>query len=231
MAARFFITGTDTGVGKTRVTCGLLAAARAAGHRVAGMKPVAAGLIDVDGRRMNEDVALIVQASEQDDPLQCINPYALELPVSPHIAAFRAQIEIDIGMITASADTLARDRQLLLIEGAGGWHAPISPTATMADLARALRAPVLLVVGLKLGCLNHARLSRESILASGLALAGWIGSEIDAEMPEKEENKLQLERIFAEKALAWLPFSLSSSRDADFLGSALPRLLADRAST
>ncbi len=230
MTARYFITGTDTGVGKTRITCGLLAAGRDAGHRVAGMKPVAAGLIEVDGRMMNEDVALIVQASGQQDALARVNPYALELPVSPHIAAFRQEIAIDIGLITTSAAALAQGRELLLVEGAGGWHAPISATATMADVAVALGAPVVLVVGLKLGCLNHARLSRDSVRASGLPLAGWIGSEIDAEMPEKEENKRYLASIFGEKALAWLPFDPDPRHDAGSMSAALPRLLPSAAS-
>jgi dethiobiotin synthetase len=101
----------------------------------------------------------------------------------------------------------------------------------MANVARALRAPVLLVVGLKLGCLNHARLTLESIRRSGLALAGWIGSEIDLEMPEKEENRLYLESMFGEKALSWLPFDLDASGDARHLAGALPHLLQPRAST
>ena len=230
MALRYFIAGTDTGVGKTRVGCGLLAAARSAGVVAAGMKPVAAGLIDVNGVMMNDDVAMIVQASGQLDPLDRINPYALTLPVSPHIAAKRQQIAIDIGLITASADALARDRQLLLLEGAGGWFAPISESGTMADVAVALGAPVVLVVGLKLGCLNHARLTRDAILASGLHLAGWIGSEIDVEMPEKPENKLYIESIFGEQALAWLPFNPDARGDAGHMASALPRLLAASAS-
>jgi len=230
MAASYFIAGTDTGVGKTRITCGLLAAARSAGYRVAGMKPVAAGLIDVNGRMMNDDVAMMMQVSGQEDPIEQVNPYALIAPVSPHIAAKRQQIEIDVRTIVASAEALASGRELLLIEGAGGWQAPISPAATMADVARALGAPVLLVVGLKLGCLNHARLSRESILRSGLDLAGWLGSEIDADMPEKEENKAYLESIFGEKALSWLPFEPERGADARHLRPALPRLLKHRAS-
>jgi len=230
MAVRYFVAGTDTGVGKTRVACGLLAAACAAGHRVAGMKPVSAGLIDVNGRMINEDVVEIMASSGQDDLVDQINPFALDLPVSPHIAAKRQHIELDIGTITASARHLATGRELLLIEGAGGWHAPISDVATMADVAVALQAPVLLVVGLKLGCLSHARLTREAIGRSGLALAGWIGSEIDDKMPEKDENRRYLEILFGEPALGWLPYSPDRSTDAQKLGSALPRLLQVRAS-
>jgi dethiobiotin synthetase len=230
MTVRYFIAGTDTGVGKTRVICGLLAAARAGGYRVAGMKPVSAGLIDVDGTMINEDVVMIMRASQQQDPQRLINPYALLSPVSPHIAAKRQQIAIDIDTISASADALALDRELLLVEGAGGWHAPVSDSATMADIALSLQAPVLLVVGLKLGCLNHARLSLEAIRGSGLGLAGWIGSEIDPEMQELGENRRYLEAMFGEKALSWLPFEADPGNDARHLASALPRLLPARAS-
>ncbi|MFM2287409.1 MAG: dethiobiotin synthase [Pseudomonadota bacterium] len=230
MAARYFVAGTDTGVGKTRVTCGLLAAARAAGRRVAGMKPVSAGLIDVNGRMINEDVVEIMASSGQIDLVDQVNPFALDLPVSPHIAAQRQHIELDIGTITTAARGLATGRELLLIEGAGGWHAPISAATTMADVAVALQAPVLLVVGLKLGCLNHARLTREAIERSGLALAGWIGSEIEQKMPEIDENRRYLDILFGEPALGWLPYSPDRDADAQKLGGALPRLLQVRAS-
>jgi dethiobiotin synthetase len=180
---------------------------------------------------MNDDVVMIMHASDQADPPAQVNPFALMSPVSPHIAAKRQKIAIDIDTITECAAALARGRELLLIEGAGGWHAPISESATMANIARALRAPVLLVVGLKLGCLNHARLTLESIRRSGLGLAGWIGSELDANMAEKDENRLYLEAMFGESALSWLPFDPDSGGDGRRLASALPRLLQVRASS
>jgi len=226
MSRRYFIAGTDTGVGKTRVCCALLAAARGAGHAVAGMKPVSAGLIEQDGHLINEDVADIRRASGQIDPLSQINPYALELPVSPHIAADRAHIMLDIDTISAAADRLGRARELLLIEGAGGWYAPISATATMAEVAKALNAPVLLVVGLKLGCLSHARLTLEAIRASALPFAGWIASELDAHMLEKSANLLALERIFGKSPLFLLPHAADPSADAQQAIDALPQLLA-----
>jgi dethiobiotin synthetase len=230
MSVRYFVAGTDTGAGKTRATCGLLAAARASGYRVAGMKPISAGLIDVNGTMINEDVVMIMRASHQQDPLHLINPCALLSPVSPHIAAKKQKIAVDIDAISASADALARDRELLLIEGAGGWHAPVSESATMAHIAQALQAPVLLVVGLKLGCLNHARLTLDAVRRSGLGFAGWIGSEVDQKMHEIEENRLYLESIFGEKALSWLPFAVDPGQDAEHLAGALPRLLPARAS-
>jgi dethiobiotin synthetase len=226
MTQRYFITGTDTAVGKTRVTCALLAAGRQTGHAVAGMKPVSAGLVERDGRVINEDVADILHVSGQNDPLEDINPFALNLPVSPHIAAKRANIAIDIAIITGAAGRLATGRELLLIEGAGGWHSPIAEAASMADIAHALGAPVLLVVGLKLGCLNHARLTLDAIRASGLPFAGWVASEIDPKMLEKDENMRALVRIFGQAALFSLPYSADVSADAGRAAPALAHLLA-----
>lgn len=226
MTRRYFITGTDTGVGKTRVTCALLAAARQAGHDVAGMKPVAAGRIMHNGRMINEDVVDIVRESGQSDPIEDINPFALDMPISPHIAAKKADIAIDIGTICAAAERLSLGRGLLLIEGAGGWQAPVSETATMADVAHALGAPVVLVVGLKLGCLNHARLTLDAVQASGLPFAGWVASEIDPKMQAKDENVQTLERIFGQAALFALPWSADVSADAGRAASALARLIA-----
>jgi dethiobiotin synthetase len=226
MTQRYFIAGTDTGVGKTRATCALLAAASQTGHEVAGMKPVAAGLIERDGRMINEDIADILRVTGQIDPMSDNNPYALDLPVSPHIAAERAHIAIDIPRIVAAADRLAHGRELLLIEGAGGWHAPISATATMAEVAHALGAPVLLVVGLKLGCLNHARLTLDAIRASGLPFAGWVASEVEQKMLEKDDNLQYLEHMFGQSALFSLPWSADGSADAGRAAAALAQLLA-----
>jgi dethiobiotin synthetase len=225
MTRSYFVAGTDTGVGKTRVTCGLLQAGRAARHAVAGMKPVSAGLIEHDGRMINEDVREIMAASGQNDAIEDINPFALDWAVSPHIAAYRANISLDIGTIKTSRARLMRDRELLLIEGAGGWYAPISTTETMADVARALGAPVLLVVGLKLGCLNHARLTLEAIRGSGLHLTGWIASEIDPNMLAKDQNMATLESIFGKKPLCVLPYSVDPAQDSRHCAQALPHLL------
>jgi dethiobiotin synthetase len=231
VSRQYFVAGTDTGVGKTRVCCSLLAAGRAAGHAVAGMKPVSAGLIEHNGNMINDDVVEMMAASGQQDPLADVNPYALDWPVSPHIAANRAGIAIDIATIVASRDRLARGRELLLIEGAGGWHAPISERATMADVARALDAPVLLVVGLKLGCLNHARLSLEAIRTSGLGVAGWVASEVEQAMAAKEENVATLCAIFGESPVFVLPFSPGRIDDHRHGAQALPRLLAQDIAT
>jgi dethiobiotin synthetase len=225
MSRSYFIAGTDTGVGKTRVTCGLLRAGREAGHAVAGMKPISAGLIEHDGHLINEDVREMIAASGQNDAIEDINPFALDWAVSPHIAAYRANISLDIGTIKTSRTRLMRNRELLLVEGAGGWYAPISATETMADVARALGAPVLLVVGLKLGCLSHARLTWEAIRSSGLPLAGWVASEVDPHMLAKDENMATLESIFGKKLLCVLPYSIDPARDSQHCAQALPHLL------
>ncbi len=224
--ASFFIAGTDTGVGKTRVTAGLLAAGRAAGLRVAGMKPVAAGAEWHDGRLINADAVMIADVSGQNTPYEWLNPYCLPDALSPHIAARRANVRIDIRVITAAARHIGAGQQLFLIEGAGGWHAPISSGESMADVARALGVPVLLVVGLKLGCLNHARLTHAAILGSGCRFAGWAGSQIDPDFAALEDNCATLEQLLAAPPIAILPYRPDRSADAPLLTAALPRLLA-----
>jgi len=224
----FFIAGTDTGVGKTRVTTGLLAAGRAAGLKVAGMKPVAAGADQHDGYLINADAAMIADVTGQDTPYDLLNPYCLPDAVSPHIAAQRAHRHIDIRVIVAGARRIAAGHQLFLIEGAGGWYAPISERESMADVARALAAPVLLIVGLKLGCLNHARLTLEAIRESGCRFAGWAGSRIDPDFAALEENCATLEQLLDAPAIAILPHQSDRSADARELSRALPRLLALR---
>lgn len=225
----YFIAGTDTGVGKTRITAGLLAAGRAAGLKVAGMKPVAAGAEWHDGRLINADAAMIADVSGQNTPYEWLNPYCLPDAVSPHIAAQRVNARIDISVIVAAADRLAADRQLFLIEGAGGWHAPISASESMADVARALDVPVILVVGLKLGCLNHARLTHAAIRESGCRYAGWAASRIDPDFAAPEENLAMLEQLLEGPPIALLPHRPDRAEDAQLLSGALPQLLARQA--
>ena len=222
----FFIAGTDTGVGKTRVTGGLLRAARALRAPVAGMKPVAAGSILKDGRQISEDALYIEHNSGQISPYELLNPYCLSDPLSPHIAAKRAGIRIDIDRIGSAALQLAQGQNLLLIEGAGGWYAPISATETMADVARALGVPVLLVVGLRIGCLNHALLSAQAIERCGCRLRGWIGNLIDPEFAARDENIAMLTQLLGTVPLALLPHAPDSSGDALALRAAAENLLS-----
>jgi len=208
------------------MTAGFLAAGRAAGLRVAGMKPVAAGAELHDGRMINADAAIIADISGQVTPYELLNPYCLPDAVSPHIAAQRARRRIDIRVIVASARQIATGNQLFLIEGAGGWYAPISERESMADVARALKVPVLLIVGLKLGCLNHARLTLEAIRASGCRFAGWAGSQIDPGFAALKENCATLEQLLEAPPIAILPHQPDRRLDARLLSDALPRLLA-----
>lgn len=194
----YFVTGTDTGVGKTRTSCALIHALRRDHARVVGMKPVAAGcdwIEGVDGHPgqwLNEDVLALRAASSLKVPPAFDNPYALPDAVSPHIAARNAGAVIDIGHIEASFHALSQHADAVVVEGAGGFVVPLHEApgefVTSADLAQRLRLPVILVVGLRLGCLNHALLTQESIVARGLTLAGWVANVVDAGMPEQDAN-------------------------------------------
>jgi dethiobiotin synthetase len=204
MKARgLFVTGTDTGVGKTRVAVALVHALRAQGLRVAVMKPVAAGSTPQGGSdplraearvesyapgELNEDVLALMQASNVSAAVRDINPYAFEPAIAPHLAAAQAGIRIDLSVITAAFERLAAAADVVVVEGAGGWRVPLNEREDMADLAQALGLPVVMVVGLRLGCLNHALLTADSIVHSPLKWAGWIGNQIDPTMAELAAN-------------------------------------------
>jgi len=225
----YFIAGTDTGAGKTRVTVGLLTALAEAGVWALGMKAVASGT-DAAGR--NEDVALIQSANERvlganASALAAVaNPYCFPWPISPHLAASRAGVTIDPLQIVSAARTLlaqpsaAAQDALLLVEGTGGWFAPIGPGRTMADIAAALALPVVLVVGLRLGCLSHALLSARAVAAAALPLAGWIGSHIERDMLALDENVATLDAWLPAPRLGLLPYSASPRTDSAQLGGA-----------
>ena len=184
----WFVTGTDTGVGKTLVAAALLRGLARRHARVVGMKPVAAGLVERDGCWVSEDAQVLRAASTLRVGPELDNPVALPEPLSPHLAARRAGRTITLAQLLGPAQALAARCDALVVEGAGGWRAPLSDTHTLADFARALGAPVVLVVGLRLGCLNHAQLSAEAIRADGLPLAGWVANPIDAQMAAAAEN-------------------------------------------
>jgi dethiobiotin synthetase len=174
-----FIAGTDTGAGKTRVTCGLLGALATAGRPAIGMKPVATGAKGQEGDLLSEDATLIAASSAQHAAMSDVNPYCFHLPVSPDIAAALAGVAIEPDRVAAACRRLMARAEIVLVEGTGGWLTPIGPALTMADIAATLGLPVLLVVGLKLGCINHALLTAEAIRARGCRLAGWVGNRID----------------------------------------------------
>ena len=191
MATRgLFVTGTDTGVGKTRVACALLRALRIAGVRAAGMKPVAAGIDQ--GATLNDDAVALAAADGLDLPARDRNPYAFAPAIAPHIAAGDESVAIDLSVIAAAWRRIAAIADVIVVEGAGGVRVPLGPTLDMLDVARRLRLPVLLVVGVRLGCLNHALLSADAIAARGLSLAGWIANRIDPAMERADDNVADL---------------------------------------
>ena len=225
-AAAYFIAGTDTSVGKTRVTAALLRVMRRSGLKVAGMKPVAAGAERLNNRWINEDAVLISSSSGQLTPYEQLNPYCLPDPLSPHIAADRAGISIDPAVIRRHFDDIRANHDLTLVEGAGGWLAPISLSQTMADVATRLDLPVVLVVGIRLGALNHAQLTYRAIRESGLNFAGWIGSVLQNEFPALPENLRLLEHVLGGPALAVLPHCDSVAEDEHYLSGAGAKLAA-----
>ena len=201
-----FITGTDTGVGKTTVACALVRGLRSRGFRVAVMKPVASGAVATAGGLRNADALALMEAAGTTADYPDVNPYCFEPAISPHIAAKEAGIEVDTSVIRRKFDALAAESDWVVVEGAGGWFAPINEHQTMADLAWALSVPAVMVVGLKLGCLNHAQLTRLGVEAQGVQLAGWIASAVDPDMMRVAANLAALERLLGEPPLAVLPY-------------------------
>jgi dethiobiotin synthetase len=200
-----FVTGTDTGCGKTRVSLALIEQLRARGVRVGGFKPVAAGSERHDGELRNDDAMALIAASGLDVSYRAANPYCFEPAIAPHLAAEEAGIKIEAGPILAARDELASRCEFLVVEGAGGWRVPLGPPRfDMQALALELGLPVLLVVGLRLGCLNHALLSEQSILASGARLLGWIGSQVDPGMARLNENIATLDAGLSRSCLGIL---------------------------
>jgi dethiobiotin synthetase len=183
-----YVTGTDTGIGKTHASSALLHALRARGLRAVGMKPVASGCERNDAGWRNEDALALQAASNPRPTYDDINPYALPQPLAPQLAARDAGVDIELDVLLAAHARLAAQADCVVVEGVGGWAAPLSDTLLQADLARALALPIVLVVGLRLGCLNHAFLSARAIADDGLRLVGWIGNAIDPDMARREDN-------------------------------------------
>jgi dethiobiotin synthetase len=188
MAQGFFVTGTDTGVGKTLIACALLHALSVRGLRVIGMKPVAAGAARIAGRLVNDDVMALQVASTLTAPAHLVNPYCFEAPIAPHIAASLEGVIIEVERLHAAYAELKAMADCVIVEGAGGFRVPLSADHDTADLARRLQLPVVLVVGVRLGCINHALLTASAIAAMGLNLAGWVANQVDPLMLYVDEN-------------------------------------------
>lgn len=184
----YYVTGTDTGIGKTIASTALLHALRARGLRAVGMKPVASGCEDTGDGLRNEDALALLAASDPRPDYADLNPYALPQPLAPEIAAHEAGIEVGLEKIVGAYRRLQASADAMVVEGVGGWAAPLATTLDQAHVVQALRLPVVLVVGMRLGCLSHARLTARAILDDGCELAGWIANHVDADMERQDEN-------------------------------------------
>ena len=220
MPQRYFITGTDTEIGKTTIAAGLLHAARARGLSTAAVKPVAAGCErTADGLRNDDALTLMAECVPPLD-YDLLNPVALEPAIAPHIAAAEAGMELTAAHLAeACAKVFERQADLTLIEGAGGWRVPLNEQQTLADLAIALGEPVIMVVGLRLGCINHALLTAEAIAADGLTLAGWVANQVDPQMDRQQHNLDTLKALMPAPLLGVVPrlAPLSMERVAEHL--------------
>ncbi|MDV2449684.1 dethiobiotin synthase [Xanthomonas hortorum] len=184
----FYVTGTDTGIGKTMGSTALLHALRARGHTAVGMKPIASGCEQTAHGWRNEDALALQAASDPQPDYATLNPYALPAPLAPELAAADVGVTLSLEPIARAFAQLRTQAEVVVVEGVGGWAAPLSADLDQADLVRALKLPVVLVVGVRLGCINHARLTAAAIAADGLDCIGWIANEIDPQMERIEEN-------------------------------------------
>lgn len=207
MPAHFFVTGTDTDVGKTLISEGLLHAANDRGLSTAAVKPVAAGCeMTKDGLR-NDDALILQQAMSASLPYEQVNPVALAPPMAPHVAAAQVGRRLSADRLAGFCrGVLMQKNDVVIVEGAGGWRVPLNSRETLADVAKLLSLPVIMVVGMRLGCLNHAYLTAEAIRRDGLVLAGWVSNHIDPDMPAYAESLADLEQGLAAPCLGHIPF-------------------------
>ena len=209
-----FVTGTDTGVGKTRVATALLRAFARRGLRAVGMKPVAAGCERIDGALVSEDVAALAAASNVNLPVDLINPYRFQPAIAPHLAAELAGERISLAQIRHAYVALAAGADRVVVEGAGGFLVPLNEREDFGDLARILELPVLLVVGMRLGCLNHALLTAEAVQRRGLQFTGWVANRLDAQMSAFEQNVQTLRERLGAPLLGTFSFGVEDAEAA-----------------
>ena len=206
MKRGFFIAGTDTGVGKTRVACGLLAALAHAGYTVAGMKPVASGCHESPSGLRNDDAEALLSQSTVPLEYGDVNPYAFAPPIAPNLAAELAGGTIRLEVITAAFERMRKRADAVVVEGTGGWYAPINDRHTMADIAIRLGLPVVLVIGLRLGCINHSLLTLAALRRDGIPLAGWIANSIDEHVLEERGVLQTLAHRLAAPMIGHIPY-------------------------
>lgn len=218
LPAGCFVTGTDTGIGKTRAAVALLQALAARGLRAVGMKPVASGCEATPAGLRNDDALALIGASAGTPDYGLVNPYAFAPPVAPHLAARAAGREVDFAHVLDCARRLGTGADWLVVEGVGGWRVPLGAQGELATLAQRFGLPVVLVVGLRLGCLNHALLSADAILAAGLPLAGWIANRMDPDMALADDNLATLAALLPAPCLgtlAWCPAPVNLAGSLD----------------
>ena len=203
----FFITGTDTGIGKTFVTCILMQFIKFHHKKVIGMKPIAAGVDIKNGETSNEDVNLLKYESTLQLELGEVNTYSFDEPMAPHIAAQKHNIEIDFKKIKMHAETLKNRADYLLIEGAGGYLVPLGESTSIADLVDELNIPIIIVIGVKLGCINHSLLTIEAILKRGQKIFGWVANILDNNMLEVNANISSLKQRIKQPLIGIIPYS------------------------
>lgn len=200
-----YVTGTDTGIGKSFTSAALLHALRARGARAVGMKPVASGCEDTGEGWRNEDALLLQQASDPRPPYADVNPFALPNPLAPELAAADAGVTLELPPIVRAYERLGAMADSVVVEGVGGWSAPLTAALDQIDVVRALELPVVMVVGLRLGCINHARLTARAVEADGARLLGWVANDIDPSMARMDDNFAILQRVLPVPCWGRLP--------------------------
>lgn len=223
--AGIFITGTDTGIGKTHVSVQILEACRKRGVSTSVMKPVASGAELTAAGLRNEDAVRLMAAATASQSYDEVNPYAFAPAIAPHLAAAEAGVEIDPAHLQRCNQLNQQRADLCLVEGVGGWCVPLSDDLMLSDLVKALDLPVIMVVGIRLGCLNHALLTAEKVLADGCQLAGWIANHVDPQMAHASDNVSTLQRLIPAPMLAELPFTPANKGTAVAAESDLSALL------
>lgn len=217
MSLKLFITGTDTDIGKTYISIGLLNGLNKQGYNTLGLKPVASGCELIDGQFYNDDALALQKASSLKLEYDQINPFRLESPIAPHIAAKHCDVELSKELVTQKLnDAFLNPADIFIIEGAGGWAVPLNDNELMSDMVLSIDAKVILVIGIKLGCLNHAILTAEFIKNSGVSLVGWIANIINPDMIELDENILALKQWVKSSCLGVVPFKEKPEDHIDF---------------
>jgi dethiobiotin synthetase len=212
MAKGFFITGTDTEVGKTFVSSQIIKAFRQQGVRVSGYKPVASGGEWSNGKLVNEDALSMMREASVSMPYEDVNPYCFEHPIAPHVAAMKANVDIRLDVIKANYIKHAALADIVIVEGAGGWKVPLNDELSFDSVPLALNLPVVLVVGLKLGCINHALLTEEAIINSGCEFVGWVANDISSNFEARNENIMALKERMKSPCVGFFEHELKSSK-------------------